>query len=864
MAYKQYASEGNFSSFQLKTPNEVPKIMQETERRVRGLNKVNAFEQKNREIFLRAQQYAQQVEQTSREQNFKLETENRQQFIDVEKRNMEALIKENETAGLAREKNFQALTDFSKGALDAYTEIQEQRKQNRLAAAGEAAIITGITQDRMASITRLDAGLTRSEFENLDFIQKLYDENTSDEVKQAYWKIYQNKGSKEYIANKYITQNTANAGPAAWQREEYRLKQENPNITNEELSAEFQSWQSDYRVNAIKIGDKSLSPDFIAKNFSPGFLSFVRRQEAKYQGQRETEQKDEIVRQRQIGYSTVFQSEGVAGLQRLISEARTKDRRQEIAQWVINSAGSQSAGSATTEDLQGFLGYPVQGMPGSPEFGRQFPEEAALVQTALRRIKNQERADTQAAEAERRQGVEFKIQQKAAELFEDGIATKAEVEVLQAIVNNEIGFGYESPVIKEFEKRTRFEKAKEAITEDLTLLRAQGNLTTDRVLELGLPAEQQTFWLSQAKAIGDFRKGPTSQAFDKQIMERLKQPVEIVVSIDGKTNDSVLNMAAYYTQKKNAAFADLIAQGMNPVEAGPTATAQVIQKLNEDLKQEGFIKDGRYTMGDRLNVERVNEAEALKRRTSEVLDYSLNRSTKKPEDIVAHLNQPSYRNYMLQMAAGNQVPQEVRVHAEKMKMTPYEWVNHIAGALGVDKITPPQELQTWSEYIENVEPEVKNLFTVNPDDKRLQRGRAIAEGTVTTAPVRANFQGQRSFTGALTYADNKQVYVDAGRALEAAGFRVGEHSAFDNVDPVHAQNSYHNFDEAFDITHQTGDYDTSIEKTRRLKEVIRSLGLFAEIIGPGDGDPNHETHLHLGGLMRPITAEDIKLINSVN
>tara|TARA_R100001015_G_scaffold18725_2_gene12657 strand:- start:5111 stop:7789 length:2679 start_codon:yes stop_codon:yes gene_type:complete len=739
MAYKQYASEGNFSSFQLKTPNEVPKIMQETERRVRGLNKVNAFEQKNREIFLRAQQYAQEVEQESREQNFELETENRQQFIDVAKANMKALIKDNEKAGLRQEKNFEALTDFSKGALDAYSAIQEQRKQNRINAAGELAQITGITQDRMAAITRLDAGLTRSEFESLDFIQKLYDENTSDEVKQAYYKIYQNKGSKEYIANKYITQNTANAAIAAWSREELRLKEENPEITTEELIARLKSWGSDYTVSAIKIGDKSLSPDFVAKNYSPIFQSFMRRQEAKYQGQRELEQKDELSRQRQIGYSTVFQSEGVAGLQRLISEARTKDRRQEIAQWIINSAASQSAGSATTEDLQAFLGYAVQGMPGTPEFGRQFPEEAALVQAALRRITNQERADTQAAEAERRQGVEFKIQQKAAELFEDGIATKAEVEILQAIVNNEIGFGYESPVIKEFEKRTRFEKAKEAITEDLTLLRAQGNLTTERVLELGLPDEQQTFWLSQAKAITDFRKGPTSQAFDKQILTALKQPTEIVVSVDGRTNDSVLNMAGYYTRKKNSEFATLIAQGMEPALAGETATATVLKQLNEDLQKQGFIKNGRYTMGDRLNQQRVDAAIKLKTTLLHVKSYRAIKD-KNPKTIVPHLDKTNYIGYARSMQQGAEVPQEVKVHAAEMKMTPYEWVNHLAPALGIEKIEPPEELRTWAEYIENVEPEVKNLFTVNPDDIRLQRGRAIAEGRVTTAPVRANFQ----------------------------------------------------------------------------------------------------------------------------
>lgn len=124
-------------------------------------------------------------------------------------------------------------------------------------------------------------------------------------------------------------------------------------------------------------------------------------------------------------------------------------------------------------------------------------------------------------------------------------------------------------------------------------------------------------------------------------------------------------------------------------------------------------------------------------------------------------------------------------------------------------------------------------------------------------------------TGALTYQANQQSYLDVGNALVSAGFKVSEQSAFDEVDPVHAPNSYHNYDEAFDITHQTGGdsleaKQASIEKTRQLKELIRSMNIFKEVIGPGDGNPDHEEHLHLGGLIRPITQEELNLINSIN
>ena len=128
--------------------------------------------------------------------------------------------------------------------------------------------------------------------------------------------------------------------------------------------------------------------------------------------------------------------------------------------------------------------------------------------------------------------------------------------------------------------------------------------------------------------------------------------------------------------------------------------------------------------------------------------------------------------------------------------------------------------------------------------------------------------GPRSHTGALTYKDNKQAYRSAGKAFKDAGFRVGEHSDFDKVDPVHSKNSYHYHDEAFDITDWTGGNapgarEASIAKTGRLQRLIESLDLFYEVIGPLSNDPDHAAHLHLGGLKRPMTAEDIKRIKSL-
>lgn len=200
-------------------------------------------------------------------------------------------------------------------------------------------------------------------------------------------------------------------------------------------------------------------------------------------------------------------------------------------------------------------------------------------------------------------------------------------------------------------------------------------------------------------------------------------------------------------------------------------------------------------------------------------------------------------------------------------LDPFTIINRQIAALGdpnVLPLEPPAIIQSVNSTM--TEQQRQDLF--NAVNGPMQRLRALQQTAGTVAQpsnLRAGFAGnnlKRSFTDALTYEGNRGAYQQTGQTLQKLGFQVSEHPDFGGVAPVHAGNSFHGYGEAFDITHQTGDYDTSIEKTRQLKELIRSMNLFKEVIGPGDGNPAHETHLHLGGLMRPLTAEDIEKLNS--
>jgi len=201
-------------------------------------------------------------------------------------------------------------------------------------------------------------------------------------------------------------------------------------------------------------------------------------------------------------------------------------------------------------------------------------------------------------------------------------------------------------------------------------------------------------------------------------------------------------------------------------------------------------------------------------------------------------------------------------------LDPFTVINRQIAALGDPNLLPlepPAIIKSINSTMSDQQRQ--DLFNaINGPKQRIRTLQQVAGTVAQPSNLRAGFAGnslKRSFTDALTYEGNRGAYQQVGTFIQdVLKFQVAEHPDFGGVAPVHAGNSFHGYGEAFDITHQTGDYDTSIEKTRQLKELIRSMNLFKEVIGPGDGDPRHATHLHLGGLMRPLTAEDIEILNS--
>ncbi len=273
-----------------------------------------------------------------------------------------------------------------------------------------------------------------------------------------------------------------------------------------------------------------------------------------------------------------------------------------------------------------------------------------------------------------------------------------------------------------------------------------------------------------------------------------------------------------------------------------------------------------------LNAGNITAKEKAERRYKELLDNIEDKTLpvvlRTPESIITKEEAVAIMNNYGKPSFT--IPRDVlAVAGISNGADPFTIINAQLEALKLPPLDPPQITQDLNAQ---VSPEFRSII-YDAKTREAAKRRALEQGLSLTSGDTRTFQRpgamrpgsmfKRSFTGAMMYSDNPQEYVQTGEALVGLGFKVAEHPAFGGTAPVHAGNSYHGYGEAFDVTHQTGEYNASIEKTKQLKDAIRSMGLFEEIIGPGDGDPNHETHLHLGGLMRPITPQDIATLKSL-
>ncbi len=324
-----------------------------------------------------------------------------------------------------------------------------------------------------------------------------------------------------------------------------------------------------------------------------------------------------------------------------------------------------------------------------------------------------------------------------------------------------------------------------------------------------------------------------------------------------------------YTAKRIALYKKLVAQG-----AAANISPQEIynQVMRETLEFVGDEKN--FDLGGTGEI--TSELEAIKEDGFETSTIQYQEFRKglanplfktDPKFAASSIGAANIFNGFKQVSETGQVPEMFKVGARMANMTPYEFMDWIAEGNGLEKVELNPVVQQMADAA--LRPATRRYY-VHPTQSRVDRAnyQNFYRGDGTEYPVRNSFQQEGAVDedglirhpqyGHFEYSRYPNLYINFGKYLQGLGFKVAEHADFGGIAPgVHSPYGYHPHNEGFDITdHRPGNWQ---ERTKRFKEVMLELGLFNQVLGPGDA--NHETHVDLGGLRRIPNEEDFRILN---
>ena len=732
--FKSFAQQGSFRDNQIRLPDQTAKIKEQTARTVQGMNTAQAFLEENQRIYLQAQKMVQGLEEANREQNFRMETENRQAFRDQVNQDYQLQLDAERAKASVEQKNFESLMSFAEGATKLYSQIDKSITEKQTKANAARAYAAGADFKTVVAIQSLSDNLTKSEFAQQDFIrQKIAEGGNVD----AYYTLYQTRHTRGFINNIAVAQNTAYLFHGAAQQHMENFIKQNPQATLEEKKTAFKVFRDEYAGSFVSADDpsRSLNSDLLANQVYP----IMKRAETQIlqafdaQGKKE---RDATILQDTIRTLNVdFENGGVPAVINWLTTNPSPDKFKTLATWVENRSKDINSNIDWDETIEQILTFEYQGVNGKPTTLRTSRERAgtgevaalAEAQMAYRRARaGAWRMD----QTEQNIAVENELVNTINQLVADGDGhlDEREMAVLEEI-NKKAAPGYASPAFAEAQSMTLPARQAAEQTARLTKLANQGSLTVAEVQSVSNYKIQQQF-LSVAREQEKIKGGDNFKSHIATLKAEITKPASVQhAPLAGVKNSTVIRYQHQVEQKyRNLIFE----KNFTPEEA----FGQVFQEIQVEQAREGAIdNNGNYT-------KMLAEMKSDVARGEEEVQFRLNFTTAAQtkgfrtdayKAVNAYGQDKFYEDYYA-MQRG-EISERIKFAAGRMFMSPVEAMNYFASGLG----QPPIPLNVQVENIrQNLQPITRRLYysPYSTNDMRgrgnLQNSGLIAQGAAPT------------------------------------------------------------------------------------------------------------------------------------
>lgn len=748
--FKKYMTPGSFGQNQLKRPSEVAKISKETARRSRGMQRAQDLEQRNRAVYLRAQQFAQSQEQEQRENNFRIETENRQAYKDALTRDYEIERANAEAEGAAYQKALSDLTNFSTTAAELAGQYAKSVQEANDTAAKDNIYRAGITLDKLTALQSLNDNLTRAELFQTQFMRDVNkNEDLTESQKDAYFKTYLGRNTRAYAENEALLQQEAgtyisflDAGMSADDVRDLSPQEKIDLIP--QLRAQF--------LNTDNL--KNQRGELLETS---GLYSAMRGIENQLVQQLQTQVAQERADRVEFDLnSTIIRTlhkDGEQGVMALLAENPGQEMAMDIVRAYESAAGGSGPLAIRKEHVDNLLGALTDNNGTMIPFEERYiGSDAITAAYALqRKLLRQQNTDYDLARAARNNSAEQQIAARADELGKKGFYDGNDIQILEDMQETLAAPGYESPTLEEVRNLTMDARAEQGARELLQKARDTGLLSMQLLNSMQLNSKLIDEFEEDAIRADKQKQSPAMKAAMQRVRDRIAgNPLIAADIIAGEHKAGLSYVQDEFALKFKLAVKDLTLSGLrDDAEIIKLAEVAVMKEVDEFLdvnngaydSDTGFAMYNQYLEGfqDAALKGSINAQPVLKaladpnfKTDPKILAKALSENAEGKNMIMG-----SYDAYRTNSADWQPLP-IIRELGTRLKMDPLAVYNFLAPEFGQKKLKLKND--TLQSIKENLEPHLKRNFDFYPTDESIARSTAYIYGRVKDLPVRSAFE----------------------------------------------------------------------------------------------------------------------------
>lgn len=805
--FKSFAKQGSFRDQQIQLPDKTAKIKEETARTVRGMNTAQAFLEENQSIYLQAQKMVQGLEQANRDQNFQMETANRQAFRDQVNQDYQMQLEAEKAQAAVQQKNFESLMSFAKGATTLYSQIDQNITEKQTKANAAKAYAAGADFKTVVAIQALTNNLTKAEFGQQDFIRKKIEEGGN---LDAFYSLYQTRHTRGFINNIAVAQNTAYLFHGAAQQFMADFERQNDGATLDQKKQAFQVFRNEFASNFVSADDptKALNADLLATQVFPIMQRVETQILNSFDAAYKKERKETVFQDTIRTLNVDFENGGVPKIMDWLTTNPSTEKFKILATWVTNRSKDTNSNVDWDEIIDDILDFKYDGVNGERTTLRTSRERAGTGEvTALAEARTEYRrakiGEARLQETEQNLTVETKLVAKINEFvgLGDGHLSEKERAELE-LIYQEATPSYNSPAWNEAQTMTLPARESAAQVERLTKLANQGSLTVAEVQSVGNYKIQQQF-LSVAREQEKLKGGADFKSHIASLKAEIVKPPNVQhAPLAGVKNTTVVR----YQHQAERKYRNLIFEkNFTPEEA----FGQVLKEIQVEQAREGAIdNNGNYT---KMLAEMKSDVARGEEEVQFRLDFTTAAQTKgfrtDPYKAVNAYGQDKFYEDYYAMQRG-EISERIKFAAGRMFMSPVEAMNYFASGLN----QPAIPLNVQAESIrQNLKPITRILYNApySTNDMRV-RGNYTNNKSISTAPTRFDVVQyvsndprfkDRKF-GPIVYdphghgGDNMHVHYEfatqeealaAKQLFESKGFRISSYMRPNDLDSAHSK-----------------------------------------------------------------------------